>query len=191
MRASRGRGLALAAMALLGLALRSVGGADDVNATVRGPLVIGHRGGGSGYLPDHTLEAYALGIELGADYVEVDLVATKDGHLVVRHEPNLIDTTNVGALPQFASRKRTLEIDGAPVTGFLASDFTLAELKQLRAVQPLAERGRTFDGRYQIPTLEESIRLVKRKSAEKGRRLCRRQRRRQGRRSRPGSAAAH
>jgi glycerophosphoryl diester phosphodiesterase len=98
-------------------------------------------------------------------------VATKDGHLIVRHEPNLIDTTNVGTLPQFASRKRTVAIDGAPVTGFFASDFTLAELKQLRAVQPLVERGRAFDGMYQIPTLTESILLVKRKSAEKGRRI--------------------
>ena len=165
------KGAVWAAAAWLALTLSSVAGADDDSATPRGPLVIGHRGGGSGYLPDHTLEAYALGIELGADYVELDLVATKDGHLIVRHEPNLIDTTNVGTLPQFASRKRTVEIDGAPVTGFFASDFTLAELKQLRAVQPLAERGQAFDGKFQIPTLEESILLVKRKSAEKGRRI--------------------
>jgi glycerophosphoryl diester phosphodiesterase len=171
MRGVRGKGVAWAAAALLVLAASSAGGADDDSGTARGPLVIGHRGGGSGYLPDHTLEAYALGIELGADYVELDLVATKDGHLIVRHEPNLIDTTNVGTLPQFASRKRTVAIDGAPVTGFFASDFTLAELKQLRAVQPLVERGRAFDGMYQIPTLTESILLVKRKSAEKGRRI--------------------
>jgi glycerophosphoryl diester phosphodiesterase len=171
MRGVRGKGVAWAAAALLVLAASSAGGADDDSGTAGGPLVIGHRGGGSGYLPDHTLEAYALGIELGADYVELDLVATKDGHLIVRHEPNLIDTTNVGTLPQFASRKRTVAIDGAPVTGFFASDFTLAELKQLRAVQPLVERGRAFDGMYQIPTLEESILLVKRKSAEKGRRI--------------------
>src|SRR4249920_3464107 len=72
------------------------------------PLVIGHRGGGSGYLPEHTLEAYALGIELGADFVEPDLVATKDGHLIARHEPNLIATTNVSTMPQFAARKRTV-----------------------------------------------------------------------------------
>ena len=70
------------------------------------PLVIGHRGGATGYLPDHTLANYALGIELGADYVEPDLVATKDGHLIARHEPNLISTTNVLDLPQFASRRR-------------------------------------------------------------------------------------
>jgi len=171
MRGTREKGIAWAAAALLGLVASSVGAADADGTTARGPLVIGHRGGGSGYLPDHTLEAYALGIELGADYVEVDLVATKDGHLIVRHEPNLIDTTNVGALPQFASRKRTVEIDGAPVTGFFASDFTLAEIKELRAVQPLAERGQAFDGKFEIPTLEEGILLVKRKSAENGRRI--------------------
>jgi glycerophosphoryl diester phosphodiesterase len=165
------QGVAWTVAALLILAASSAGGADDAGVTTKDPLVIGHRGGGNGYLPDHTLEAYALGIELGADYVEVDLVATKDGHLIVRHEPNLVDTTNVGMLPHFASRQRTLEIDGAPVTGFFASDFTLAELKQLRAVQPLAERSRAFDGKFQIPTLEESIRLVKRKSAETGRRI--------------------
>jgi len=139
-----GKRLAWAAAALLGPAVGSVSGADDDSSTARGPLVIGHRGGGSGYLPDHTLEAYGLGIELGADYVEVDLVATKDGHLIVRHEPNLIDTTNVGTLPQFAGRKRTVELDGTPVTGSFASDFTLAAIERLRAVHPLAERGRAL-----------------------------------------------
>jgi glycerophosphoryl diester phosphodiesterase len=133
------------------------------------PLVIGHRGGGSGYLPEHTLEAYALGIELGADYVEPDLVATKDGRLIARHEPNLIATTNVSALPQFADRRRTVVLDGVATDGYWASDFTLAEIKQLGAVQPIAERGTQFDGRFEIPTLEEVIDLVKRKSREKGR----------------------
>ncbi len=135
------------------------------------PLVIGHRGGGSGYLPEHTLEAYALGIELGADYVEPDLVATKDGHLIARHEPNLIDTTNVSTLPRFADRRRTEEIDGIPTDGFWASDFTLAEIKQLGAVQPVPARGTQFDGRFKIPTLEEVIDFVKRKSREKDRQI--------------------
>lgn len=133
------------------------------------PLVIGHRGGGSGYLPEHTLEAYALGIELGADYVEPDLVATKDGHLIARHEPNLIATTNVASLPQFAGRRRTEIVDGIPTDGYWARDFTLAEIKQLGAVQQVAERGQQFDGRFEIPTLEEVIHFVKRKSREKGR----------------------
>jgi glycerophosphoryl diester phosphodiesterase len=135
------------------------------------PLVIGHRGGGSGYLPEHTLEAYALGIELGADYIEPDLVATKDGHLIARHEPNLIATTNVASLPQFAGRRRIEVVDGVPTDGFWARDFTLAEIKQLGAVQPVADRGQQFDGRFKIPTLEEVIDLAKRKSREKERRI--------------------
>jgi glycerophosphoryl diester phosphodiesterase len=142
--------------------------ADNNGKTV--PLVIGHRGGATGYLPDHTLENYALGIELGADFVEPDLVATKDGILIARHEPNLIATTNVKDLPQFAGRKRTAVIDGAAETGFFASDFTLAEIRTLRAVQPLPlERDTRFDGKFQIPTFDEVIAFVKRKSLEKGR----------------------
>jgi glycerophosphoryl diester phosphodiesterase len=135
------------------------------------PLVIGHRGGANGYLPEHTLVAYALGISLGADYIEPDLVATKDGHLIARHEPNLIDTTNVKDLPQFANRRRTVMVDGVATDGFFASDFTLAEIKQLRAVQSFPERDQGFNGRFQIPTLVEVIELAKRKSREEGRRI--------------------
>ena len=132
------------------------------------PLVIGHRGT-AGYLPEHTLEGYALAIELGADYIEPDLVATKDGHLIARHEPNMIDTTNVAMLPAFASRRRTMVVDGVAEEGFFASDFTLAEIKTLRAVQAAGERDPGFNGRFQIPTLDEVIELAKRKSAEEGR----------------------
>lgn len=135
------------------------------------PLVIGHRGGANGYLPEHTLEAYALGIELGADYVEPDLVATKDGHLIARHEPNLIATTNVASLPQFANRKRRAIVDGAEEEGFFASDFTLAEIKQLRAVQSFGDRDPSFNGKFEIPTLPEIIEFVKRKSREKDRQI--------------------
>ena len=133
------------------------------------PLVIGHRGGGSGYLPEHTLEAYALGIELGADFVEPDLVATKDGHLIARHEPNMIGTTNVKDLPQFASRRKKVMVDGVLDDGWFALDFTLAEIKQLRAIQRLDFRDQRFNGFYTIPTLEEIIVFVKQKSKEKGR----------------------
>jgi glycerophosphoryl diester phosphodiesterase len=132
------------------------------------PLVIGHRGA-SGYLPEHTLESYALAIELGADYIEPDLVATKDGVLIARHEPNIVNTTNVKDLPQFANRKRKMVVDGVEEEGFFAGDFTLAEIKQLRAIQPLGERDASFNGRFQIPTLDEVIELAKRKSAEEGR----------------------
>jgi glycerophosphoryl diester phosphodiesterase len=163
----RWAGLCLLATAALAAQAHDHGRARADNA----PLVIGHRGGAPGYLPDHTLENYALGIALGADYVEPDLVATKDGHLIARHEPNLIATTNVASLPQFASRKRTAVIDGVPEVGFFASDFTLAEIKQLRAIQPLSDRDPSFDGRFEIPTLEEVIAFVKRKSAEEGRRI--------------------
>ena len=132
------------------------------------PLVIGHRGA-SGYLPEHTLEAYALAIELGADYIEPDLVATKDGHLIARHEPNMINTTNVKDLPQFADRRRTMVVDGVAEEGFFASDFTLAEIGQIRAIQAFGERDAGFNGRYRIPTFDDVIKLAKRKSAEEGR----------------------
>jgi len=132
------------------------------------PLVIGHRGA-HGYLPAHTLEGYALAIELGADFIEPDLVSTKDGHLIARHEPNMIATTDVASRPEFASRRRTAIIDGAADTGFFASDFTLAEIKRLRAVQDFSERPQQFNGKFEIPTLEEIIELAKRKSKEKDR----------------------
>jgi glycerophosphoryl diester phosphodiesterase len=132
------------------------------------PLVIGHRGA-SGYLPEHTLESYALAIELGADYIEPDLVATKDGHLIARHEPNMVNTTNVKDVPEYASRRRTLVVDGVAESGFFASDFTLAEIKTLRAVQAFGERDQGFNGSYAIPTFDEVIRLAKRKGAEEGR----------------------
>jgi glycerophosphoryl diester phosphodiesterase len=123
------------------------------------PLVIGHRGA-PGHLPDHTLEGYLLAIKLGADYIEPDLVATKDGHLIARHEPNLIATTDVSL--KFPERRRIGIVDGFPEEGFFASDFTLKEIKTLRAVQPLAFRPQQFNGRFQIPTFEEVLALAKR-----------------------------
>lgn len=132
------------------------------------PLVIGHRGA-PGYLPEHTLEGYALAIEMGADFIEPDLVVTKDGVLIARHEPNIVNTTDVASRPEFAARRRTAVVDGAAEEGFFASDFTLAEIKTLRAKQAFGERPHQFDGQFQIPTLDEVIALVKRKSIEKGR----------------------
>ena len=135
------------------------------------PLVIGHRGA-AGYLPDHTLQGYRLAIKLGADYIEPDLVATKDGVLIARHEPNITATTNVADHPEFANRETTRSIDGgAPETGWFASDFTLAEIKTLRAKQPRAGRPTEFDGRFKIPTLQEVINLVKRESRKRGRKI--------------------
>lgn len=132
------------------------------------PLVIAHRGA-SGYRPEHTLEAYALAIEFGADFIEPDLVATKDGHLIARHEPLLDATTDVARRAEFATRKTTKHLDGKPVTGFFASDFTLDEIKQLRAIQSNAARSKEFDGRFEIPTFEEILDLVAHESKARGR----------------------
>src|SRR5262245_9976643 len=159
------RGLAVAAAILT---LCPVDSDARDNNDFRAPLVIGHRGA-HGYLPAHTLEGYALAIELGADFIEPDLVATADGHLIASHEPNLVATTDVASRPEFATRRRTVVIDGVPDTGFFASDFTLAEIKRLRRVQDFAERPQQFNGKFEVPTLEEIIALVKRKSEEKGR----------------------
>ena len=142
------------------------------------PLVIGHRGA-SGFLPEHTLQAYKLAIKLGADYIEPDLVATKDGVLIARHEPLLGDSdpnttgdsTNVGEIQKFANRERTLNLDGVPTTGFWASDFTLAEIKELGARQTRSGRPTEFNGQFKVPTLQEIIRLVKNRSRKLGRRI--------------------
>jgi glycerophosphoryl diester phosphodiesterase len=134
------------------------------------PLVIGHRGA-SGYLPDHTLESYELAIKLGADYIEPDLVATKDGRLIARHEPNITSTTDVRSHPEFASRETTKVVDGVAETGWFASDFTLKEIKTLRAIQPLSERPQQFNGQFEIPTLEEVIGLAKRWSKKLDRQI--------------------
>ena len=124
------------------------------------PLVIGHRGT-AGYLPDHTLPGYTLAAKLGADFIEPDLVSTKDGVLIARHEPNITGTTDVASHPEFADRERTMTVDGVSETGWFASDFTLQEIKTLRAVQPLADRPQQFNGKYHIPTLGQVIALAK------------------------------
>src|SRR5712692_6703075 len=160
--------LATAMCTLFSLPVQADRGRDGKQDEFPRPLVIGHRGA-HGYLPAHTLEGYALAIELGADFIEPDLVSTKHGHLIARHEPNMIATTDVKDRPEFASRLRTAIIAGAPDNGFFASDFTLAEIKRLRAVQDFAERPQQFNGKFEIPALEEIIALAKRKSEEKGR----------------------
>jgi glycerophosphoryl diester phosphodiesterase len=157
--------------ALLGICLLTNVGIESMSAlawpTLNGerPIVIAHRGA-SGYRPEHTLASYALAIEQGADFIEPDLVATKDGHLVARHEPLLDDTTDVARRPEFATRKTTKHLDGKPVTGFFASDFTLEEIKRLRAIQPNPARSKEYDGRYEIPTFEEILELVARSTRE-------------------------
>jgi glycerophosphoryl diester phosphodiesterase len=132
------------------------------------PLVIGHRGA-SGYLPEHTLASYKKAIEMGADFIEPDLVVTKDGELVARHEPNITATTDVSTRAEFASRKTTRKVDGVNETGWFVTDFTLAELRTLRAKQPNAARDKSFDGQFQIPTFREILDLAKTESARTGR----------------------
>ncbi len=134
----------------------------------RPPIVIGHRGA-SGYLPEHTLEAYKRAIEQGADFIEPDLVMTKDGYLIARHEPMLGSTTDVADRPAFANRKRKMLVDGVETEDWFASDFTIAEIRQLRAKQPMKERDQSHNGRYFIPTLQEVIDLAKTESSRTGR----------------------
>lgn len=164
---------AIAASALIAFAPAAF--AKDANAVTpthranhQGLIVIGHRGA-SGYRPEHTLEAYRLAIRQGADFIEPDLVATKDGVLVARHENEISGTTDVGNHPEFANRRTTKTIDGQALTGWFTEDFTLAELKTLRAkerlpgVRPANAR---FDGMYQIPTFAEVVRLAKAESRD-------------------------
>ncbi|HEX9941298.1 MAG TPA: glycerophosphodiester phosphodiesterase [Thermoanaerobaculia bacterium] len=137
-------------------------------AKVSRPFVIAHRGA-SGYRPEHTLAAYELAIEMGADFIEPDLVATRDGALVARHENEISETTDVAERPEFASRRTTKRIDGVEVAGWFTEDFTLAEIKTLRAKERLSFRSQDFDGRFEVPTFEEVLDLAQRKSAETGR----------------------
>ncbi|HEV2783638.1 MAG TPA: glycerophosphodiester phosphodiesterase [Actinophytocola sp.] len=168
--------LRLAVIAASTLAL--VGGASAVIAEpaapdtderhAAGPLVIGHRGA-SGYRPEHTLASYELAARMGADYIEPDLVITKDGVLIARHEPEIGGTTDVAAHPEFAARRTTKNLDGTPTTGWFAEDFTLAELRTLRATERIPQfrqENTIFNGRDRVPTLQEVIDLAKRLSRE-------------------------
>ena len=126
------------------------------------PIVIAHRGA-SGYRPEHTLAAYELGARQGADYIEPDLVSTSDGRLVARHENEISGTTDVADRPEFADRRATKTIDGTTAEGWFVEDFTLAELKTLRArerIPALRPGNAEHDGRHEIPTLEEIIDLA-------------------------------
>lgn len=140
----------------------------SITTTNKPPLVIGHRGA-SGYRPEHTLASYELAIHMGADYIEPDIVSTKDGVLIARHENDISETTDVGNVRKFANRKTTKTIDGREVTGWFTEDFTLAEIKTLRAKERLPFRNHFYDSQFEIPTLQELIALAKQKSAQTGR----------------------
>lgn len=143
----------------------------DKPAHVQPITVFGHRGA-SGYRPEHTLASYELAIKLGADYIEPDLVSTKDGVLVARHENEISGTTDVADHPEFADRRTTKIIDGAPISGWFTEDFTFRELRTLRAKErlPGVRPGNTrYDGRFLIPTFDEVLDLAKREGRKQGR----------------------
>ncbi|MGX5736198.1 glycerophosphodiester phosphodiesterase [Bosea thiooxidans] len=152
------------------LALQPIAAIAQPAPTLSGqkPLVVAHRGA-SGTMPEHTIEGYKLAIEQGADFIEPDLVSTKDGVLIVRHEPMLSGTTDVSTRPEFANRKTTRKVDGIDTTDWFANDFTLAEIKTLKAKQAFADRDPSHNGKYAIPTFQEVIDLAKAESARTGR----------------------
>ncbi|MFJ2673261.1 glycerophosphodiester phosphodiesterase [Streptomyces sp. NPDC087525] len=153
------------------VAERGRGGHGPAKPTLPVPTIIGHRGA-SGYRPEHTLGSYQLALDLGAHVIEQDLVPTKDGHLVCRHENDITATTDVADHPEFAGRKTTKSVDGVSLTGWFTEDFTLAELKTLRAkerIPGVRQRNTLYDGRWEIPTFEEVLRWAD----EQGRRLGR------------------
>ena len=138
---------------------------------VERPLVIGHRGA-PGYRPEHTEASYRLAFALGADAVEPDLVATRDGVLVLRHENEISGTTDVASRAEFASRRTTREVDGQPLTGWFTEDFTWAELSTLRATERLGgvrQHGATFDGRYPVIRFRDLLGLLDAAADESGR----------------------
>src|SRR5436190_15443635 len=135
------------------------------------PLIIAHRGA-SGERPEHTAMAYRLAIEEGADFIEPDLVMSKDGALLIRHENEIGATTDIGSKPEFAARKTTKTVDGQNITGWFAEDFTLAELKSLRARERLPDvrpGSAAFDGREPMLTFQEIVDLARAESRRTGR----------------------
>ncbi|MFD5335871.1 glycerophosphodiester phosphodiesterase family protein [Streptomyces hawaiiensis] len=139
-----------------------------------GPVVIGHRGA-AGWRPEHTAASYTYAVQTGADWIEPDLVPTKDHVLVVRHENEISQTTDVSRHPEFADRRTAKTVDGRPVTGWFTEDFTLAELKTLRAVERLPavrNRNTVFDGREEVMTFQEVVDLARRLSREHGRTIA-------------------
>ncbi|WAP59314.1 glycerophosphodiester phosphodiesterase [Streptomyces sp. S465] len=164
-----GAGTAVAA----GTEAGAASGAPGRNRELPVPTVIGHRGA-SGYRPEHTLGSYQLALDMGADIVEQDLVPTKDGHLVCRHENDITATTDVASHPEFADRKTTKTVDGTKLTGWFTEDFTLAELKTLRAKERIPgtrQHNTLYDGRWEVPTFEEVLQWADREGRKRGRRV--------------------
>ncbi|MFE7318701.1 glycerophosphodiester phosphodiesterase [Streptomyces sp. NPDC057555] len=182
-----GRRMVLGAAALgAGAVLAGAGQANAANAAAPAarpastgrvgklpiPFVVGHRGA-SGYRPEHTFGSYQLALDMGADVIEAgDLVPTKDGHLVCRHEPDISQTTDVADHPEFAGRKTTKTVDGKALTGWFTEDFTLAELKTLRAkerIPDVRQHNTLYNGHWEIPTFEEVLQWAEREGRRRGR----------------------
>ncbi|WP_052850769.1 glycerophosphodiester phosphodiesterase [Streptomyces avicenniae] len=189
-RGPRRRAVLGAALAGTAVSLTAAPAADPADATrrrpraprdgglpdLRAPAVVAHRGA-CGYRPEHTAGAYRLGLDLGADMIEQDVVPTKDGRLVCRHENEIGGTTDVADHPRFADRRTTKTVDGARVTGWFTEDFTLAELKTLRATERLPDRrphNTLYDGRWSVPTYDEVLDWAAEQGERRGRpvRLC-------------------
>lgn len=162
---------AVTVLAIAALASSAMAGQGGKMKPLSDPIVIGHRGA-SGERPEHTLASYNLAIDEGVDFIEPDLVLTKDNVFVARHENDITGTTDVADHPEFASRKTTKLIDGESHTGWFTEDFTLAELKTLRAKERLPQlrpANAAYDGKFDIPTLSEIIALAKQRSKQVGR----------------------
>jgi glycerophosphoryl diester phosphodiesterase len=158
-------------MRVAAAALLAAASARAIAAPRAKPLVFAHRGS-SALRPEHTLASYAKAIQDGADFIEPDLVSTRDGVLVARHENNIAETTDVAAHPEFAARKTTKTIDGMPLTGWFTEDFTLAELKTLRAIERLGAirpESSSYNGQFQLLTFDEIIDFTAAESAARGR----------------------
>lgn len=169
--------LALSAITLLGMTNHAPGASEQRRPEQGGRgdtvQVYGHRGA-SGYRPEHTLASYELAARMGADYIETDVVSTKDGVLVARHENEIGGTTDVEDHPEFADRRTTKVIDGEEVTGWFTEDFTLAELRTLRAEERIPEirqHNTIYNGRFRVPTLQEVVDLAQRLSRELNREI--------------------
>ncbi|MEV8333938.1 glycerophosphodiester phosphodiesterase [Streptomyces niveus] len=175
-------GAAVIGSAALGLSAGTAGAAQAAQAVTRGaghrppqkklpvPTIVGHRGA-SGYRPEHTLGSYQLALDMGAHVIEQDLVPTKDGHLVCRHENDITGTTDVADHPEFAGRKTTKSVDGVSLTGWFTEDFTLAELKKLRAKERIPQsrpHSTLYNGRWEIPTFEEVLRWADEEGRRRG-----------------------
>ncbi|AXE85925.1 glycerophosphodiester phosphodiesterase family protein [Streptomyces sp. Go-475] len=166
------RSLLLAAAA--GTATAATAAPAVAEPRTRGPVVIGHRGA-AGRRPEHTAASYRYAVQTGADWIEPDLVPTKDHVLVVRHENEISQTTDVARRPEFADRRTTKTVDGRSVTGWFTEDFTLAELKTLRAVERLPQvrnHNTVFDGREEVMTFQEVVDLARRLSRTYGRTIA-------------------